>query len=158
MLNNPYFFIILSFVLFLYVGYKKIWPDIIKGLKDDIKKIKKEFGILETKKSTLKKELKILLSNHDSFKSELQQIHTTSLEHAENIKNVYMKNMDDLSQNHLSSIDKIYLRMVQRFENESLKFFSKELTLDLIKFFEKQKSNKNFQKDILQKSLILLQK
>lgn len=158
MLNNPYFFIILSFVLFLYVGYEKIWPDIIKGLKDDIKKIKKEFGILETKKSTLKKELKVLLSSHDSFKSELQQIHTTSLEHAENIKNVYMKNMDDLSQNHLSNIDKIYLRMVQRFENESLKFFSKELTLDLIKFFEKQKSNKNFQKDILQKSLILLQK
>ncbi|PIZ32779.1 MAG: hypothetical protein COY39_04655 [Alphaproteobacteria bacterium CG_4_10_14_0_8_um_filter_37_21] len=158
MLNNTYFFILLSFIIFLYVGYRKIWPDISKILREDIAKIKKQFNIVETKKLDLQNELELVVSNHAIFKDDLKKIHETSLEHAENIKNVYIKDMEILSQNHLSQIDTTYSNMVQRFENESLQYFSKVLTTDLRLFFEKQKNNNVFHRDILQKSLILLQK
>ena len=158
MLNSPYFFIFLSFIIFLYVGYRKIWPDIINSLKDDIAEIKKSFSTLETKKSALQQELKTLIASQEAFKDEIQKIHKTSLEHSENIKNVYMKDMEILSQNQFSNIDKIYLRMVQRFENESLQYFSKQLTGDLNVFFSSQKDHKAFHANILQTSLTLLQK
>jgi len=157
MLNNPYFFILLSFFIFLYVGYRKIWPDIISNLKDDIDKIKKGIDSLETQKIKLQKELEGLQSANESFNNKLQIIHSTSWSHAENIKNVYIKDMEILSHNHFSNIDKIYLRMVQRFEDESLLYFSKELAVDLRVFFEKKKGDKAFHKNILQKSLTLLQ-
>ena len=94
MLNNTYFFILLSFIIFLYVGYRKIWPDISKILREDIAKIKKQFNIVETKKLDLQNELELVVSNHAIFKDDLKKIHETSLEHAENIKNVYIKDME----------------------------------------------------------------
>ncbi|HCU07338.1 MAG TPA: hypothetical protein DIC42_07185 [Holosporales bacterium] len=157
MLNSSPFFMLLSFILFLFIGYRKIWPDIFTNLKDDIEKIKNGFDALETKKAILKKDLETLVSSHVEFQDELQKIHDTSLQHAENIKNVYMKDMESLSKSQFSHIDKIHLRLMQRFENDSLNYFAKQMSCDLNLFFETQKDNHQFHQDVLQKSLFLLQ-
>lgn len=157
MLTSSPFFMLLSFILFLFIGYKKIWPDILNNLKKDIEKIRSEFEALEIKKALLKEDLDILVSNHAAFQNDLQKIHDTSLQHAENIKDVYMKDMETLAKNQISQLDKIHSRLMKRFESDSLNDLAKKMSFDLTSFFETQKDNHVFHKDVLKKSLLLLQ-
>lgn len=157
MLNSSPFFMLLSFILFLFIGYRKIWPDILKMLTGNIEKIKNEFDALETRKALLKQDLEILVSNHVAFQDDLQKIHDRSLQHAENIKDVYMKEMESLSKNQFSQLDKIHLRLMQRFEDDVLNYLAKNIRSDIASFFETQKDNHLFQKTVLKKSLLLLQ-
>lgn len=147
---------LLSFILFLLIGYRKIWPDILNNLKNNIEKIKDEFDSLESQKAILKQDLDRLISNHDAFRNDLKKIHDTSLEHAENIKNVYMNDMEILSKQQFSQLEKIQLRLIQRFENDTLDYLAKKMSFDLNLFFETQKDNHVFHQDALKKSLLLL--
>jgi F0F1-type ATP synthase membrane subunit b/b' len=156
MLNSSPFFMLLSFILFLLIGYRKIWPDILNNLKNNIEKIKDEFDSLESQKAILKQDLDRLISNHDAFRNDLKKIHDTSLEHAENIKNVYMNDMEILSKQQFSQLEKIQLRLIQRFENDTLDYLAKKMSFDLNLFFETQKDNHVFHQDALKKSLLLL--
>ena len=60
MTQNPYFYVMLSFVLALIVGYKKIWPPLNLAIQDEISHLKEEFHKIDTMQYTLELTLKTL--------------------------------------------------------------------------------------------------
>ncbi len=133
------FFILISFLVFAYIFYKKIWPNIINILDDYISAIQRRFNEIQISTKEQEKLEIVNQKNLQSLQKEIEVIKTESLKKIEFLKQKINEDMEHQYVNRQKSfqqatkrvksqqrrvlqsrcVDEIFEKIIQRIEKSS---------------------------------------
>lgn len=145
MTQNPYFYVMFSFVLALLVGYKKIWPSLNLAIQDDINCLKEEFYKIDKTQYTLELALKTLKNDENKHIVFLDSIQSDGKEKIEQMTLHHKNTLQKAILDRREQIKEMLIRERQKFKKIALIELSKDLEIELRKsILQEQFLNKSF--------------